>query len=56
MSSEFKLLLDENIPQIIAAWILSVWNDWEVLHVNDVGLKAKSDAVIFMYNNKQGAH
>lgn len=49
------VLLDQNIPPRIAAFIRSKRSDWGVMHVCDVGLNGGLDEVIFRWAQEQRA-
>ncbi len=49
------VLLDQNIPPRIAAFIRSKRSDWAVMHVCDVGLNGALDEVIFRWAQEQRA-
>lgn len=49
------ILLDQNIPRDIAAWLKSQRPDWTVRHVNDVGLTGKADVEIFLWAQKESS-
>jgi predicted nuclease of predicted toxin-antitoxin system len=44
-----SLLLDQNIPHGIAAWLRGKKPTWRINHVNDVGLKGQTDPEIFRW-------
>lgn len=47
--SPVSVLLDQNIPQGITAWLKELRPEWDVEHVNQVGLAGKADAEVFQY-------
>lgn len=41
------ILLDENVPRIIAQWLKGLRSAWTIYHVSDVGLEGKDDKDIY---------
>jgi len=41
------VLLDQNVPRAIAAWLRSLRPDWKVWHTAEVDLSGKSDPEVF---------
>ena len=41
-----RVLLDENVPQAVAAWLSQARPDWQISHTNEVGLGGHSDAEV----------
>lgn len=44
-----RILFDQNIPPVICEFVRKRKPDWEVRHVNDVGLQGAPDEVIFRW-------
>ena len=42
-----SVLLDQNVPREIAAWLKGMRPGWQVVHTSDVGLDGKGDRVVF---------
>lgn len=49
MPERLTVLLDQNVPRTVAAWIRSVKPTWVVHHTNDVGLSGQSDEAVFSW-------
>ena len=47
MSKPLRVLLDQNIPRAVAAWLRRLKPNWEVFHTAEVGLSGKDDKKIF---------
>lgn len=47
MPEPFVVLLDQNVPRVVAAWLRGLKPSWEVYHAAAVGLAGKSDREIF---------
>jgi predicted nuclease of predicted toxin-antitoxin system len=48
-SPGIRVLLDENVPQTVAAWLSQARPDWRVSHTNEVGLSGRSDIEILQW-------
>lgn len=55
MSDKLKILLDENIPQSVAAWLRNEARQLDVIHVYEVGLKSAADSKIFKWAQENKA-
>jgi predicted nuclease of predicted toxin-antitoxin system len=56
MPEEFrKVLLDQNIPQVLSEWLKEKLPDWEIRHVNELGFQGKTDKFLFLWAQKNGA-
>ncbi|MGE5582434.1 MAG: DUF5615 family PIN-like protein [Bacillota bacterium] len=42
-----NILLDQNVPLPVAAWLRTIRTDWQVRHVSEIGFAEKTDAEIF---------
>jgi predicted nuclease of predicted toxin-antitoxin system len=42
-----RVLLDQNVPRVVAAWLQGLRPSWAVQHATEVGLAEKSDREIF---------
>lgn len=49
MRSGLRLLLDQNVPVEVARWLKTVRPEWQVWHVNWVGLEGSDDSTIFRW-------
>jgi len=49
------VLLDQNVPPQVVAWLRSRRPAWLVWHVNEVGLKGATDDTIFRWAQAKGA-
>ncbi len=47
MPEPFTVLLDQNVPRVVAAWLRGLRPSWEVHHAAEVGLAGKSDREVF---------
>lgn len=47
-----RILLDQNIPPVVCEFVRRRRPDWEVRHVNDVGLNGATDEAIFQWAQK----
>ena len=43
------VLLDQNIPRVIASWLRNIRPTWVVHHTSDVQLSGKSDEAVFSW-------
>lgn len=55
MSEALKILLDQNVPFAVKAWLRMSKPGWSVVHVNEVGLAAQRDEIIFEWAQKNDA-
>ncbi len=51
---ELSVLLDQNVPREIVAWLLARRKGWQVEHLSDVGLDGRSDRDIFDWAQARG--
>jgi predicted nuclease of predicted toxin-antitoxin system len=51
---ELNVLLDQNVPRAIGAWLENLRPYWNVAHVSQVGLEGKSDLDIFGWSQENG--
>jgi predicted nuclease of predicted toxin-antitoxin system len=49
------VLLDQNVPPVIATSVRSLRPEWEVVHVYDAGLAGASDQTIFQWAQERDA-
>lgn len=47
MPEPFAVLLDQNMPRAVAAWLRGLRPSWDVHHATEVGLAGKSDREVF---------
>ncbi len=50
-----RVLLDQNVPRVVAAWLQEKRPGWIVSHVNDVGLGGRPDPEVFRWAQTEGA-
>ena len=50
-----SVILDENIPPSIAAFLSSRRPAWDIRHVRDIGLRGSPDATIFEWAQQRNA-
>jgi predicted nuclease of predicted toxin-antitoxin system len=43
----FAVLLDQNVPRAVAAWLRGLRPSWDVHHATEAGLAGKSDREVF---------
>ena len=55
MPEPFAVLLDQNVPQAVAAWLQGLKPSWEICHATTVGLAGKSDREVFHWAQAQRA-
>jgi predicted nuclease of predicted toxin-antitoxin system len=49
------VLLDQNVPSVIASWLRTRRPQWTVYHTSDVGLSGRSDGELFAWAQQQHA-
>lgn len=47
MAEALTILLDQNIPPLVAAWLRTLKPTWNVVHASEVGLSGKDDRTVF---------
>ena len=52
---DLRLLLDQNVPQAISAWLQNKLPGWDILHVNELGFQGKPDEFIYLWAQKNGS-
>lgn len=52
---DLTVLLDQNVPREIAAWLKTRKPDWVVLHTSEAGLSTESDATIYLWATEKKA-
>ena len=55
MPKGFSILLDQNVPIAVTAWLRELKPSWKVSHANEVGLFGKGDGEIFDWAQSQQA-
>ena len=55
MPESFAVLLDQNVPQPVAAWLRELRPAWIVYHVKEIGLAGKRDREIFAWAQERQA-
>jgi hypothetical protein len=48
-----NILLDQNVPYAVAAWITAQRPRWRVLHVKDLGFEGQSDDFLYRWAQKE---
>ena len=49
-----KVLLDQNVPQVVGVWLQGLKSSWEVNHVSLIGLEGSNDSDIFEWAQENG--
>jgi len=44
-----RLLFDQNVPVACVSWLRGKMPDWNIVHVNELGFKGKSDSFLFSW-------
>ena len=44
-----RILLDQNVPQVISGWLKERLPGWTIQHVNELGFQGKSDEFLFLW-------
>lgn len=55
MANSFLVLLDQNVPQSIVAWLKQKRPNWQVVHVASTALSGKPDRDIFEWAQRNHA-
>ncbi|ULA63228.1 MAG: hypothetical protein LZF86_100228 [Nitrospira sp.] len=55
MPDAFTVLLDQNIPRAVAAWLRIQRPKWTIYHTSDVSLSGRSDGELFAWSQKRQA-
>lgn len=55
MAESLAVLLDQNVPRAVAAWLRRLRPSWIVHHATEVGLAGKSDREVFEWAQSQRA-
>ena len=55
MPESLAVLLDQNVPRAVAAWLRSRRPAWTVFHVSEVGLDSQPDARVFQWAQERRA-
>jgi predicted nuclease of predicted toxin-antitoxin system len=50
-----RILLDQNIPQALSAWLKDKMPGWEIWHVNELGLQGRTDEALYLWAQENGA-
>ncbi|MGD9052790.1 MAG: DUF5615 family PIN-like protein [Desulfobacterales bacterium] len=50
-----RILLDQNIPQGLSAWLRDKLPDWEIQHVNELGFQGRDDEFLYLWAQKNKA-
>lgn len=51
----FRILLDQNIPQPVSAWLKEILPDCTIQHVNELGFQGKSDEFLYRWAQENKA-
>lgn len=49
-----RVLLDQNVPRVVAAWMRQIRTTWIVTHTSDLGLDGRPDTEIFDWAQTNG--
>lgn len=49
------VLLDQNVPRVVASWLRKIRPQWNIHHASEVGLSGKTDEAIFAWAQEQQA-
>ena len=44
-----NVLLDQNVPVVVADWLRGQHPDWDIRHVNELGFEGKSDEFLYQW-------
>jgi predicted nuclease of predicted toxin-antitoxin system len=44
-----RILLDQNVPQALSAWLKGKLPEWEINHVNELGFQGKTDEFLYLW-------
>jgi predicted nuclease of predicted toxin-antitoxin system len=47
--TQLRILLDQNVPLVIAKWLRKQQPNWRVDHVNELGFAGKSDEFLYRW-------
>lgn len=47
MPKPFAILLDQNVPRAVAAWLRGLKPSWDMYHAAEVGLAGRNDREVF---------
>ena len=50
-----NVLLDQNVPLAVAAWLRNERPEWTVRHVNEIGLQGKPDEHLYRWGQENSA-
>jgi predicted nuclease of predicted toxin-antitoxin system len=50
-----SILLDQNIPFAVAAWLRSQRPSWKIWHVNDLGFEGSTDEFLYRWAQQEKA-
>jgi predicted nuclease of predicted toxin-antitoxin system len=50
-----RILLDQNVPVAVAAWLKTQRPEWDIHHVNDLGFEGKPDDFLFRWARENHA-
>lgn len=53
--TELHILLDQNVPSAVAAWLRRQRPSWLVRHVKDLGFEGRSDDFLFRWAQQENA-
>jgi predicted nuclease of predicted toxin-antitoxin system len=52
---QFRILLDQNIPRHISAWLRRLRPEWDVTHAAEIGLSGVDDRTLFGWAQERRA-
>jgi len=50
-----SILLDQNIPFAVAAWLRSQRPSWKIWHVKDLGFEGRTDEFLYVWAQQEKA-
>ena len=49
------ILLDQNVPLVVAGWLRNQRPRWRIQHVNELGFRGRSDEFLYRWAQEHGA-
>ena len=53
--SRLVILLDQNVPLVVAGWLRNQRPRWKIQHVNELGFRGRSDEFLYRWAQEHGA-
>jgi predicted nuclease of predicted toxin-antitoxin system len=50
-----RILLDQNVPQALTAWLKGKLPEWEISHVNELGFQGSTDEFLYVWAQENRA-